>query len=144
MKLYEIKEIDPSAIEKMLRNSLSGNDINKDTKSVQDGDALEGILGTKGLLKPPFDLFQLTKIPENSSELGQIVEAMMINIEGFGGRYINRLDKEDSEKFQEELEAEFEKIDFIFNHINPDYDLVSIQDYLHYTLRKDHRFFLFH
>lgn len=41
---------------------------------------------TYGLIEPPFDLFGLSNMVEYSTELGQCVEAMEINVGGFGWR----------------------------------------------------------
>lgn len=52
-------------------------------------------LSSKGhLIEPPFDMLTLAMLPEHSSELNQCVEAMETNIEGFGHRYVPRLDME--------------------------------------------------
>jgi len=45
------------------------------------------VLASEGkIIEPPFDLLTLAMLPEHSSELGQCIEAMMVNIEGFGHR----------------------------------------------------------
>lgn len=80
------------------------------------------------LIEPPFDLIQLSNMTSNSSELGQCIEAMEINIDGFGGRFINRLtDDEDIKNLKPILEDELEKIDFTLNHLNPDYNLTKLR-----------------
>ena len=38
------------------------------------------------VIEPPFDMLTLAMLPEHSSELNQCVEAMEVNIEGFGHR----------------------------------------------------------
>lgn len=49
-------------------------------------------LSSKGqALEPPFDMLTLAMLPEHNSELGQCIEAMEVNIEGFGHRYIPRV-----------------------------------------------------
>lgn len=84
-------------------------------------------MNVEDLKCPPFDLLMLSKMPENSTELGQCVDAMVTNIEGFGGRFIPRVPKEDREKLQDELEREFEQLDLVFNNVNPDYDLTELR-----------------
>lgn len=96
------------------------------SNSLKDGDE-SALLSTHNLLNPPFNLYQLAKMSENSSELGQIIDAMVINIEGFGGRFIVRVSKDDRKKLNDVLETEYEKIDYVFNHINPDYDLTELR-----------------
>ena len=46
-------------------------------------DPFEGAYGG-GVLKPPYDLDFLAKLPDYSNILGQCVEAMVTNIDGFG------------------------------------------------------------
>lgn len=46
----------------------------------------EQVEDTYGLIEPPFDLFGLSNMVEYSTELGQCVEAMEINVGGFGWR----------------------------------------------------------
>ncbi len=49
-------------------------------------------LTSKGLLiEPPFDLLTLAMLIEHNTELGQCIEAMEVNIEAFGHRYIPRV-----------------------------------------------------
>ncbi len=43
------------------------------------------------VIEPPFDLLTLAMLAENSSELNQCVEAMEVNIEGYGQRFVSRL-----------------------------------------------------
>jgi len=47
------------------------------------------------VIEPPFDLLTLAMLPESSSELGQCVEAMKTNIEGFGHRQKCRVKLDD-------------------------------------------------
>ncbi len=44
------------------------------------------------VIEPPFDMLTLAMLPEHSSELNQCVEAMEVNIEGFGHRQKSRVD----------------------------------------------------
>lgn len=53
-------------------------------------------LGHKGkVILPPFDMLTLSMLPENSSELGQCVEAMETNIDATGHRFVSRLRMDD-------------------------------------------------
>lgn len=79
------------------------------------------------LKTPPFNLAQFSSMSANSSELGQCIEAMEINIDGFGGRYIPRLAEKDRVKFKDELEDEIDKIDEVLKHLNPDYNLTKLR-----------------
>jgi len=56
-------------------------------------------LGHKGrVLLPPFDLLTLAMLPENSSELNQCIEALEMNIEATGFRFVSRLRLDDVTK----------------------------------------------
>lgn len=53
-------------------------------------------LGHKGrVILPPFDMLTLSMLPENSSELGQCIEALEMNIEATGYRFVSRLRLDD-------------------------------------------------
>lgn len=53
-------------------------------------------LGERGrVLIPPFDMLTLSMLQENSSELGQCIEAMEMNIEATGFRFKSRLRMDD-------------------------------------------------
>lgn len=43
------------------------------------------------IIEAPFDLLTLAMLCENSSELNQVVEAMEVNIEAYGHRFVSRL-----------------------------------------------------
>jgi PBSX family phage portal protein len=43
------------------------------------------------VIEPPFDMLTLSMLVENSSELNQCIEAMEVNIEGYGHRFVSRL-----------------------------------------------------
>jgi len=50
------------------------------------------------VIEPPFDMLTLSMLAENSSELNQCVEAMEVNIEGYGCRFVSRLRTSDFDK----------------------------------------------
>lgn len=61
-----------------------------------------GELEHRGLIiVPPFDPLTLAMLPENSSELGQCIEAMAVNIEGFGYRFVSRIKTGDHEAMED-------------------------------------------
>lgn len=62
-------------------------------------------LSLKGLtIEPPFDMLTLAMLVEHNAELNQCIEAMEINIEGFGHRFIPRIRTNDPEvKVPEEI-----------------------------------------
>lgn len=45
------------------------------------------------LISPPFDMMALSLLKEQNSELGQCIEAMVTNVDGFGYRFVPRVKK---------------------------------------------------
>jgi len=75
-------------------------------------------LSVKGdAIEPPFDMLTLAMLPEHSSEMNQCIEAMEVNIEGFGHRFKPRLkdDKKNGNKTPKKLlkAAHSEKVKLI-------------------------------
>jgi PBSX family phage portal protein len=50
------------------------------------------------VIEPPFDMLTLAMLAEHNSELGQCLEAMETNIDGYGHRFISRLMKDDTQE----------------------------------------------
>ena len=57
-------------------------------------------------VEPPYDMMTLARLVEQSSELGQVVEAMETNIEGLGHRLLPRVTKPETEEGKRLFEAE--------------------------------------
>lgn len=83
---------------------------------------------------PPYEPDVLALLPENSSELIQCIEAMEINIEGFGQRVVER-EMTDEQKTQNEAAIKKERTELkgFIDITNPDDNLTSIRR----KLRKD-------
>ncbi|MEZ4742296.1 MAG: phage portal protein [Bdellovibrionota bacterium] len=89
-----------------------------DTFNYSDGNVIE----------PPYDLLFLTMIEENSSFMGQLVDAMEINIEAFGGRIqMRELSPKQREQNKEQIEAEKKALKNFLLNINPDDDLTMLR-----------------
>ncbi len=59
------------------------------------------------LITPPFDMLTLAMLPEHNTELNQCIEAMEINIEGFGHRFVPRVELSTApESIQKEVREE--------------------------------------
>jgi PBSX family phage portal protein len=54
-------------------------------------DAFTALAEAGRVIEPPFDLLTLAMLPEHSSELGQCIDAMKANIDGYGFRLVSRL-----------------------------------------------------
>ena len=74
--------------------------------------------GDNQIIQPPFNLKVLANTPDNSTKLGQCIEVMEINIDGFGGRFIVPLGKKDREEFKDKIEKEMDIIDDVFGVIS--------------------------
>jgi len=70
------------------------------------------------LIEPPYDLFTLALLTENSTELNQCVEAMETNIEAFGHRFVPRVkgtpDNPLPKDVQKAVNKEFVKLENFF------------------------------
>lgn len=67
-------------------------------------------LSVKGtVVEPPFDMLTLAMLPEHSTEMEQCIEAMEINIEGFGHRMIPRVKVKDGEELPDDLAKKVHK-----------------------------------
>ena len=54
-------------------------------------DPFESLASQNRIITPPFDLLVLSMMSESSSELGQCIESMGVNIHGTGHRFVSRL-----------------------------------------------------
>lgn len=63
-------------------------------------------LGQQGkVIEPPFDVLTLAMLPENSSELGQCIDAMATNIDATGHRFVSRLKIDDVSKLESDQQG---------------------------------------
>ena len=124
----------------MARTSKAVSSINKQTNN-PNNNALNAIIiksegedGTKAILedpfkdydnlvRPPYHLLTLSMLRENSSELGQCIDAMITNIDGFGYRLVPK-----NESPKVETEAERIKIANFLDNINFDDDITQLRE----------------
>lgn len=79
------------------------------------------LLGQGMVLLPPFDLLTLAMLPEQSTELNQCIEAMEVNIEGFGHRFVPRIDVDDEDtppELVKRVKAERVRLENFFAYAN--------------------------
>lgn len=69
----------------------------------------------RGIIPPPFNMWGLTLFRENNSELGQCIDAMCVNICGFGHQIIDPLGRTSSDT-PPEVESEWEALDELIRH----------------------------
>lgn len=94
-------------------------------------DTLSQLQESGQVIEPPFDLLTLAMLPESSSELNQCVEAMEMNIEGFGHRFIPRVKSDDKVKMSPEMERDVNrervKLTNFFMYASMDHDFVTLR-----------------
>lgn len=92
-------------------------------------DPFRQLVTTGQAVEPPLDPMVLTMMEENNSELRQCVDAMVTNIEGFGGRLVLPaiMSEEDQLKNKASIEAERKKIRAFLLNFDPDDDMTSLR-----------------
>ncbi len=84
-------------------------------------DALETLGISERIIRPPLNLHELSLLQENSSELGQIIDAMKIGVVGFGGRPHRReLPEAIISTHQTAIDAEAQYLSTFFQFPNPE------------------------
>jgi len=81
--------------------------------------AWEPLLTAGMVIEPPFDVFALASMPGNNSELGQCIEAMEVNIVGYGWRLVpldGEVDPDDSSESSAEVKEEYDRFSEYLNY----------------------------
>jgi len=94
-----------------VRAEMSGK-----TRQIDDSEDWTTMYKDGKAISPPFEPLILAQLPENSSELGQCIEAMEVNIEGFGHRFVPIVDSTEIKEAQKK-EMEKEHVE-LFNFFN--------------------------
>jgi PBSX family phage portal protein len=74
-------------------NAQGDSDADPGASTLEANDPFQSLTEQGRLIEPPFDMITLAMLTEHSSELGQCIEAMTINIAGTGHRFIPRVRK---------------------------------------------------
>ena len=109
---------------------ISGDsEIQKQKSNEIDHDrAMDSQVSESHFILPPYDPNVLAMLPENSSELVQCIEAMEVNIEGFGQRVIERPMEESFKKqHEQEIKKERTELKSLINLVNPEDNLISLR-----------------
>lgn len=93
------------------------------TKTVSD-DPFESLVREGRVLEPPFDLMTLAMLPEQNSELSPCISAMASNIDGYGYRFVPRIQM-DSPDLPDELKSKIET------------EMTYLQNFFTYVAMKD-------
>lgn len=84
--------------------------------------------GISGIIEPPFPILNLCTLWENSTELGQCIDAMVTNIDSFGHRLVQvKMDEVDEEKNKGVILKEKSIITSFLKHINYDENLTKLR-----------------
>lgn len=96
------------------------------TANIEDDDGL-GIIGQK-IVKPPLSQHELSIIQEYSNELGQVIDAMAIGIEGFSGRLLPRkVNQAQLKKYKTEMIEEKQWLNAVLQYPNPREDFTKLR-----------------
>lgn len=99
-----------------------------DAPSQMGDDMFKELTKAGKIIEPPLDLMTLLMMEENSTELRQIVDAMEINIEGFGGRLSMKPMPEDmKESKKADIQAERNKVQRWLMGLNPRVSLTMLR-----------------
>lgn len=94
---------------------------NVETKELPPDEMMLTLTRDGKLIEPPFDKLTLATLPENSTTLRQCIEAMEVNIAGFGIRWECRVKTEDGEcppELKAAVTAEKTRLINFFNNCN--------------------------
>jgi PBSX family phage portal protein len=127
----------PSKSQKTNRNILKaivlGNDGHSKNNSESESqtlpnDPFSSSYGNGLIIEPPYDLLFLTMLEENSAFLRQIIDAMEVNIEGFGGRlHLREMTPDQIEKNKDKIEDEKKQLKAFLLNINPEDDITMLR-----------------
>ena len=109
----------------VLKEQLAGGQ----TKTIPQEDFLENLSAEGRIIQPPFDKLVLAMLPENSTELYQVIDAMQSNIEGFGFRLECRVRLDDPDcppEVRKEALAEKTRLLNFFSNCNVDDSFTSM------------------
>lgn len=122
-----------SSGERVRASAFSAARINKavieaESASIPD-DPFKQMVGAGQVVEPPLDPLVLTMMEENNSELRQCIDAMVTNIEGFGGRLVLPISytKEIIEKNQKAIDEEKKRLRSFLLNFDPDDDITSLK-----------------
>lgn len=108
---------------------IGGQPIIKQAESQKiEEDELNAKVRTVGTIEPPLEPMVLTMMEENSSELRQCIDAMEINIEGFGGRLaLVNMSPEENEKNKDAIAREKRELKAFLMNFHPDDNLTAFR-----------------
>lgn len=104
----------------MKENLTTGGpkDAPAESKGLEHDDLLVELTRDGKIIDPPFDKLVLAMLPEHSTQLYSIHEAMAVNIDGFGHRFVPRIKSDDDtdESIRKEIAKERAMLANFFTH----------------------------
>lgn len=115
--------------EQLRRQVFAVKDILKNESAALPDDPFQTLVTSGQVIEPPLDPMVLTMMEENNSELRQCVDAMVTNIEGFGGRLVlpDNITDEQKEAKKKEIDAERKKLRAFLHNFDPEDDITSLR-----------------
>lgn len=86
-----LRSVNARVIEVGVKKANGAQNATPDKTNTLPEEPFAALMEKGRVIEPPFDMLTLSMLAENSSELNQCVEAMEVNIEGYGCRFISRL-----------------------------------------------------
>lgn len=99
-----------------------------DKSTLREPDHVTSLYETGRLIKPPYNLLSLASLREYSSELWQCLDAMTVNIEGFGHRFVPRLETTDApQDVQDAVAQEHADLQNFFEYVDVEEGFVALR-----------------
>lgn len=97
-RIVEINGQKATIVDITKANGLTSSTADPEPSEVLPEEVWSSLTQEGRVIEPPFDLLTLAMLSEHNSELGQCLEAMETNIDGYGHRFISRLLTNDTEE----------------------------------------------
>ncbi len=100
------------------------------TKELPPDDLLSALSADGKIIVPPFDKLVLAMLPENSTSLGPVIDAMAQNVDGFGHHLecnIKMDDPNTPDEIKAKVLAERAMLTNWFKNVNPDYSFTELR-----------------
>jgi PBSX family phage portal protein len=125
-RIIEVRKGEGS-VKEQIQKQLAGLRDEPGMSQVVPEDPLMSLAAEGKLLEPPFDMLTLALLPEQSSEMGQVIEAMETNIEGFGHRFIPRLTTKANDSLRSSASDERVKLTNFFAYASMDMSFTELR-----------------
>lgn len=124
-KTVQKKLSDDNSNKRVLRSIIIKSEGENDSKQI-----LEDEFDYSGnIVEPPYHQLTLCMLRENSTELQQCIDAMVVNIDGFGYRLIEfKYEDKERDKIKSEIEKEKATLETFLDNVNFEDDITSLRE----------------